>query len=220
MKHILVIALLVLTNTVLPQDSRKDNCIEIGQFSFKGDLSLLENGYCDYRGRWIPGLITDESYRRAAPVHILGNIVWYNPGVMEQVASGKNIDLSSYVDGVSLMSVADVGQTVWLKRSGGSWEGPFIVIDCSASYHMFSNVYYGGEVAEIGFKTAQSWGMVSLTVEGKIDRSNVQWNLSNVEVYKGNSPPDGQSKPVRYVEWWMQHTKFTNGLGFPEIMNH
>lgn len=220
MKHILVVALLVLTNTVLPQDLTRHNCIKIGQFSYKGDRSLLDNGYCDFRDRWIPGVITQESYERPAPDHIIGNVVWYNPGVMEQVASGKDIDLSRYVDGVSLMSVADVGQTVWLKRPGGSWEGPFIVIDCSALLHMFSNIYYGGEVAEIGFKTAQSWGMVELTPEGKVDPNGAQWSLSNIEVFKGSSPPGAESQPVQYVEWWKEHTKFTNGLGFPEIMNH
>jgi hypothetical protein len=210
----------VLTNTVLPQGQITDNCIKIGQFSFRGDLSLLKNGYCDFRDRWIPGLITDASYRRPAPQHIIGNVVWYNPGVMESVAQGKNIDLASYVDGIALMSVGDVGQTVWLKRPGGSWEGPFIVIDCSAQYHMFSSVYYGGEVAEIGFKTAERWGMVHLTPEGKIDTSSIQWNLNDVEVFKGGSPPDAQSQPVHYVSWWKEQTKFTNGLGFPEIMNH
>lgn len=205
----LTIALLGLhLNAVPPQDTI--DCI--GQFRFNGRIEDLENGYCDFRDRWVPGLITEGTHDRPAPPYTKGNVVWYNIGVMEQTAKEMGVDLSAYKDGIALMSCSDFGATVWLKRPGYEWEGPFISIDCSHRVHMYPNIYYGGEVAEIGFKTATEWGMTALDAEGK--RIVHSWSMSEVEVYKGSTPPGPELVPVNYVLWWMENAKFTNGYRF------
>lgn len=205
MKKILGLVLITLSLVSSPLVSA-NTCSE--PTSYNGDLSKLVNGYCDHAERWVDGLITQRTYTEPAPQHTVGSVVWYAEGVMEATAGMMGVDLSNYVDGISLMSCTDFGAVVWLKRPGHGWEGPFIVVDCAKREHMFSAIYYVGEVAELGYKTAHAWGLVD-TIDG--ERVVYQWVVTDVEVYKGDKPPPATSSAIEYRSWWIEQAKFTNG---------
>jgi hypothetical protein len=114
----------------------------------------------------------------------------------------------TYIDGVALMSPSDIGETVWLKRPGGVWEGPFLVVDCAMRGDMYNVVAYRGEVVEVGWKTASKWGL------GPHDGG---WRLDGVEVYIAPHPPVHGSRdaidnmplgdPVDYQKWFLSIAK-------------
>lgn len=200
-------------------NAQTTGCLDIVEWA-RGSRNLGEllNGYCDFEGRWVPGLISLETWQRKAPTYTVGNVVWYAEGVMEETAAYMGVDLSPYMDGVALMSCSDFGETVWLRRPGMGWEGPFIVVDCAQRWDMYPIVHYVGEVAEIGFATAQRWGMVEESAEGLVIHQNFQ---DGVEVYKSTSrPPDTlQDDPVFYSDWWHAHATFVGGANYARMMD-
>lgn len=161
------------------------------------------NGYFQPDRGWIPGLITVESWSIPHPQYSYGAAVWYAPNVMEGTARARQMSLDGYLDGVSLMSPSDLGQTVWLRQPGGEWEGPYLVVDCAQINHHFAATYYNQETVELGWKTALRWGMVGP------GRKVNQWVMEGVEVWKGiDPPPSDPGQPVFYPDWWLAQVTF------------
>lgn len=159
------------------------------------------NGYFQPDRGWIPGLISNASWMIPHPTYSYGSAVWYAPYVMEGTARARGLSLEGYVDGVSLLSPSDIGETVWMRRPGGEWEGPFLVVDCAQLNHHFAAAYYNGETVEVGWQTALRWGMVG--------GSETQWKLEDVEVYKSvEPPPEDPGTPVYYPDWWLAQVTF------------
>ena len=156
------------------------------------------NGYFQPDRGWIPGMITDESWRIPVPTYSYGKAVWYSPGVMLATANARGLSLEGYLDGVSLLSPTDVGETVWLRQAGDDvWEGPYLVVDCAQINHHFAAAFYNHEIVEIGWKTAKRWGMVWPGVDK-------EWIRSGIEVYKGiEHPPSDLGEPIYYPDWWL-----------------
>lgn len=155
-----------------------------------------------------------------APRYTVGDVVYYAPGVMEATAEVRLLDLDEYLDGVSLMSPADIGKTVWIKRPNNGWEGPFLSVDCAQQNDMYNAVVNRGEVVEVGFKTALRWGLVK--VSNKRWRT-VEWKIEDVEVYVGERLPfsirfskylNYQLEPVDYVEWFLDNLEY--GTLYPQ----
>jgi len=117
-------------------------------------LLLATNVYCTAEH-----LVTYNTWMTGHPVLSTGAAVFYAPDIMEGTARYRGYDLSDYVDGVSLMSPSDIGATVWIKYNG-VWEGPFLSVDTAQQNHMCQAIQTRGEVVEVGYKTAQRWGMV------------------------------------------------------------
>jgi hypothetical protein len=147
--------------------------------------------------------------------------VFYAPGVMEATASYMGYSLEGYVDGIALMSPADLGKTAWIRYQG-EWEGPFLVVDYAAQPDIYSTTVYNREVVEVGFTTALRWGMVV--------RSNNRWGyrslqavVDDVEVALHMKRPteDVTCAPINYPEWWEARMEFTDHLeGQPYIYGH
>ena len=123
----------------------------------------VSNGY--WAGIWwVPELISKELWWTAAPLYSGGRAVWYAEGVMEATAwlrwEWGQIPLppSEYLDGVSLISPADIGKTVWINGPLG-WEGPFIVVDCAQWDDEYWIVKWRKEVVEVGWETKERWGI-------------------------------------------------------------
>jgi hypothetical protein len=148
------------------------------------------------------------------PDHAKGVVTWVNPNRMEDTASVNNIDLSPFKDGIALMSCSDVGETVWLKRQSHDWEGPFVVADCANPKHMFAAICYKGEIAELGFKTAVSWGLATYESE-KV--GIIRHTVDDVEIAKSSDVPSISTEPVDYREWWLSKLKFVNGEVFTDM---
>lgn len=169
-------------------------------------LSVLAWGgpYVD-RGFLVPFLISENLWRTPAPRLMIGNGTFYSPGVMEATADYRGLSLDAYLDGVSLMSPSDIGETVWIWRPGqANWEGPFLDVDCSQRADMYVTVVYIGEVVEIGFDTAERWGMAHHIGEVPWYHAT-QWRMDGVMVYIGERPPDLRSvMPVVYRDWFLR----------------
>lgn len=167
------------------------------------DNRNLLDGYLN-RGFCVPGYIDNTTWFSPAPRHIIGKATWYSEGLMKATANWRGMDLTGFVGGVSLMSPADIGEVVWLKRPGENWEGPFLVVDCSTRGDMYATIVYVKESVEVDFKTAVRWGMVSQN-----EKEIYHWGLNEVEVYKGLRPPE-DSSPVIYADWFLQGVAFDN----------
>lgn len=147
-------------------------------------LPAWANGFC------VPGRITLESQFFNVPSDFYGAAVCYAPGVMENQVKAKGYDPKK-VQGVALPSCAAIHETVWLRFSGSNgWQGPFKVVDCSARNHLYYHMVGMGIVVEIGFSTAERFGI---------------WpGLNRVDVHIGSGKPgawDGLYLPY----WWLEN---------------
>lgn len=129
-----------------------------------------------------------------APAYSYGGAVWYAPGVMEATCAVRGISMDGYLDGVAMMSPADLGKPVWVRHSG-AWEGPFVVCDCGVRGQVWEMVVVRGEVIEVGWDTAVRWGM------GPFDGG---WKHP-VEVLVGQIHHPWP--PVDYVAWMWRLTR-------------
>jgi hypothetical protein len=145
------------------------------------------------RGICVPGLVSEDAWKLPTPRHIVGVGTYYAEGIMERVAVNRGFDLGGYKDGIAMMSPTDLGATAWLRRPGHGWEGPFLVVDCSARKHIFVNAGVSGIVAEVGWKTAADWGM--------------QGGIMGLEVYLGGRPPSA-SRATWYGAYWLNRVTF------------
>ena len=166
----------------------------------------LYDGYWWQGEVWVPGFISLETWYRPAPRHMVGKAVFYAPGVMHATAQVRGLSLDGFLDGVSLMSPADIGRTVWLLRPGGEWEGPFLVVDCARRNDMYGILVGRDEVVEVGWDTAVRWGMGY--GHGK------PWALEGVEVWVGDQAPSPtmltRDFPVQnYDEWFIERATYS-----------
>jgi hypothetical protein len=172
-------------------------CNMMGEDTFvECDNKDVFDGYWWLNQIWVPGYLSVNSWFTPSPNYFSGNAVFYSEGVAIATARSRGLDLNGYLDGVSLMSPADIGMPVWLKRPGSEWEGPFLVIDSATRGDIYPIIVYRGEAVEVGFRTALSWGMVN--EEGDVSK----WRIENVEVSK--LPPEFvKSASVDFVDWWL-----------------
>jgi len=141
-------------------------------------------------------LITLSFWMTPAPEVARGYAVWYAPGVMEATCRYRGIDMSGYVDGIAMMSPADIGQEVWIKGPLG-WEGPFIVCDCGVRGQVWEMVMVRGEVIEVGWRTASRWGL------GPHDGGwKTMVTVSKTGPYSRDPLDNEWIRPVDYVKWF------------------
>jgi hypothetical protein len=175
------------------------------RFELGEDDASVYNGYYWVleKGSWIPGMISNRSWFLASPQHTLGAATYYANGVMEATARSRDMSLEGFVGGVSLISPADIGQTVYLRRQGMDWEGPFLVVDCARRSDMWGVIYYRGEVVEVDFQTAIEWAMVA-----RMTYKRLSYRLDGVEVWKGSDPPDDGGQPIDLRQWWIPRVEW------------
>ena len=164
----------------------------------------------------VPGNITLKTWFTPAPEYMEGNAVWYSPQLMEATAIYRGLSLKGYLDGVSLMSPADIGKTVWINHPDLGWEGPYLVVDCAQQNHMYGVLVSRDEVVEVGYETAMRWGMVN---NYKIH----EYRIDGVIVYVGETLPyyiehasrwsrkfDIDISPVNYRQQFLDTVIFTS----------
>ena len=172
-------------------------CSMMGEPTFKEcDNKDPFDGYWWLNQVWVPGYPSIKSWFTPSPNYFKGNAVYYDEGVMKATAKSRGLDLENYVDGVSLMSPADIGLPVWLKRPGQAWEGPFLVVDSATRGDIYPVTVFRGEAVEVGFSTALDWGMVDES------GNSLLWRIEEVEVSK--LPPFHiRESSVYLVDWWL-----------------
>lgn len=159
-------------------------------------LLLAANVYCNESH-----LVTHNTWMTGHPDLSTGAAVFYAPGVMEATADYRRLPLDNYVDGVSLMSPTDIGATVWIKYNG-EWEGPFLSVDTAQQNHMCQAIQTRGEVVEVGYRTAQRWGMTDWPAvhEWKVD---VEVSLISPECMNlCECMHTCEVDSVYFPEWW------------------
>ena len=123
---------------------------------------------------------------------------------MEATARVRDLDLTGYVDGVSGLSCADLSFEIWLKRPGYDWEGPFLNVDCAQRNDIYGTIVARGEVIEVGFTTAERWGLAERVGNGW---RAIEWRVEDVELSK--LPPEHLSgSPVRLRDWYLSELEF------------
>jgi len=164
------------------------------------------NGYFWKSWFWVPGYISNSTWFIPAPIVSRGNATFYGPEVMEATAEYRGFDLDGYVDGITLMSPADIGAEVWLKAPSREWEGPFLVVDCARRGDIWPVINFYGGVIELGFKTAERWGMV----EQHSRWTAIRWKERGVLVSK--VPPSfvDRYEIIDYSQWWISSAEFTH----------
>lgn len=80
---------------------------------------------------------------------ITGKATYYRPGLMDQVAVNRGLDLDGYLAGVALNRAGDLGRVVWLQWEDGSFYGPFLVVDCAQRGAHFDARERQGYVVEV-----------------------------------------------------------------------
>lgn len=158
-------------------------------------------------------LVTIATWWTPAPKYLVGDVTWYAPGVMEATcqyrADEAGVTYKEYmgdaIDGISLISPADIGKTVSLRKPGTlTWEGPFRVCDCAMRGDMYSIIVYRKEIAELGWRTASKWGM------GPHDGG---WKTRDVIMLIGEDPnllslSDWRyMRPIDYRDWFLDMYK-------------
>ena len=135
-------------------------------------LLLATNVYCTAEH-----LVSYNTWMTGHPIYSEGGAVFYAPGIMERTAEYRGMDLDRYVDGVSLMSPADI-------------------VDTAQQNHMCQAVQTRGEVVEVGYQTAKRWDMVEWPKvhEWKVDVEVSKVNPMTLEYFGW--------EPVYYPEWW------------------
>lgn len=137
-------------------------------------------------GDCIPGVISYDKYWEEYPKYTTGVATYYADGVMEQVLHNRGMSLNGYKDAIVLMSCAHVGDSVWLRRPGNGWEGPYLVVDCSQPWHMYLNLTNRNLHIEVDQSRWLEWQRTSGT--------------QNIELCIGSSSCEGVVAQMWY-EW-------------------
>jgi len=191
--------------------------IPVDHRSFCTEYNMYDNspltGFVDDWGFCVPGLVTNEVWFTRSPQYVYGTAVYYNPGLMRATAKWRSIEMfdlayrsDEYLGGVAVPSPANIGDTVWLRRSGGEWTGPYLVVDCSRRADMYTHIAINQQVVEVDFETALEWGFV----EGDYESWNVvRWKEQTVEVWYGESKPNEDvailQRPVYFANYWLEN---------------
>lgn len=167
-------------------------------------------GFIDDWGFCVPGLVTTEVWFTKSPQYVYGTAVPYSPGMMKATAIWRELYEvaykygTEYLGGVATPSPADIGETVWLRREGFTWEGPYLVVDCSRRADMTTHIAINQQVVEIDFNTAVRWGIAHYTKDWwEIDIAVV----FPVEVFYGTEKPKEDIReridPIFFAEYWL-----------------
>lgn len=170
------------------------------------------DGFCWF-DQWVPGLPDYKTQFLEYPTLTIGKSVFYGPMVMEATAYYRGLNLKGYAGGVATMTCGDLGKSVWLRRSGFEWEGPFLVVDCARRNDLYGVIIYREEAIEVDFETALRWDMISYYDFMSGDYEVNQWMIRGVLVSKIR--PDLlslQTEIVNLPNWFLKNVTYSHGL--------
>ncbi len=206
-KLLLIVLLIVISISSISAVNPIKYCELESNFPVCADNNIY-NGYW-WNGFWVPGIPTQSTQMLANPPIAVGKAVFYGPGVMEGTARYRGFNLENYIDGVSLLTCGDIGKSIWIKRPGFDWEGPFLVVDCAKRGDLYGIINYRNEVVEVGFKTALKWKMAYYSDTEKWKYKEISWNIDNVTVSKFPPPMTGKLNKVSMRDWFNSVAEFS-----------
>ena len=87
---------------------------------------------------------------------LVGLSTYYAPGLMQEVANNRGVDLAGY-SGVALNDCDLLGEKVWLEWGPGEFTGPHPSVDCAEAGDLALREAQG-RVVEVDAETAQAVG--------------------------------------------------------------
>ena len=195
-------------------DFVKDPCpgyVTVSYWGWGKSPRLLEKGYCDHMGYWIPGYISNDFYWNQRVDHFVTRALWQSEGQIELTAAQKGIDIQTagFADGVAVPWYIPAREfaSVWLKRPESDWEQmPFLALDCPRQEHQYHHVMIMDSGIELGYRTAEAWGLIEAAMNGQ------GYGLYGVEVCIGNLNKCAE-EPVDLGSWYEQNARFKVGSG-------
>ena len=91
-------------------------------------------------------------------IYLDGKATYYGPGVMEQVAANRDMDLDGAIGFVALNRAGDLSRLVWLERNG-IVAGPYRVADCAQEGAHYEERERRGLIVEVSWEQGQRWKM-------------------------------------------------------------
>ena len=146
----------------------------------------IYNGYMN-QGYCVPGWVSWESSHFRNPRGFGGGMSSYAQGVMEIVCNYRNLPCKNYRGAAAVMGCGNIGNTAYVRREGGEWWGPLLIVDCTGQKDAFVNILVHGLAIEVDYETARDHiGALTLPwVEVRINSGGV---------------PGGYSMPLAW--WW------------------
>ena len=139
----------------------------------------------------VPGVISKESWLMKYPKHTVGVATYYAEGIMDRVVENRGMSLKGYVDGIVLMTCGNVGDSVWVRRPGLNWEGPYLVVDCGGAHGVWAFTEFRLHV-EVDVKRWNSWRETTGT--------------QSIEICIGDKSCDGN--PIYWGNYWLPKMKW------------
>ena len=173
---------------------------------YHGSYDDLLNGYWfddSLQWWWNDGLPSRHTYYMPAPIHFSTRALWQSPNMIQHTAAYNGVDLSDVIDGLSLMSPADVGKTVWVRVPGGVWIRSRNA-DAVWREHAIYHILYNDSGLEMGYILAEQTGVLTYrTPYGGIGMPGVE-----VCVTEGDPHAVCAGAPVDYSTWWESNLRF------------
>ena len=166
------------------------------------------NGFFWY-GSWVPGYPTFETQFLRMPDVSVGSAVIYPPGVMLANAQYRGLSITGFAGEIAVPFCSEIGHTVWLKRPGHDWEGPFLVADCTKRGDLYGVIEFRDQVVEIDFDTAVRWGMAKY-----ISYKDSTWTMLGGRmdgVILSKIPPtEIKTQPIDLSVWFLQNVNYAS----------
>ena len=105
----------------------------------------------------------EPGYYEETPLPREGWMMYYNPGVMEQVLDFRRqarhvTECPECIGYVAMLRAGDLDRRIWIEREGRPLEGPFWVIDVAAPQHV-GQLLDRGWIVDVDYETAMRWRM-------------------------------------------------------------
>lgn len=119
-----------------------------------------DNPYDGYenQGYCVPGWVSWESSHFRNPRGFAGAMSSYAPGVMQIVCANRGLPCGNYRGVAAVMGCGNLGHTAYLRRPGGEWYGPLLIVDCTGQKDAFVNILVKQIAIEVDYETAMKLG--------------------------------------------------------------
>ena len=142
-----------------------------------------ENPYNGYMNQevCVPGWVSWESSHFRNPRGFAGAMSSYAQGVMQIVCENRGLPCSKYRGVAAVMGCGNIGNTAYLRRPGGEWYGPLLIVDCTGQKDAFVNILVKQIAIEVDYETARKMGSLTIGwVEVRVNSGGVAggYNMS------------------------------------------
>lgn len=107
-------------------------------------LEELEGGYWGVYGYFMPDVPNQEMEYYLPDFYFETNATYVSEARMQSFFNEDTFNMgmdeatkAKYLGGIIVDSPAAIGMTAWVRKAGGEWIGPFLVVDAAGLVHMY-----------------------------------------------------------------------------------